>query len=384
MKNKMVKSLEIAKIKIDFKTKYFDEITEKMIELKNDENAFIAWHDEKFNQYIKEEELEYIFKDEIEAEVVEEVPTTAMLVANTEDVVEVKEEDIVDEDLLKTTLNNLSNVFSMQPADALASNEIIEPKKEIKSGLTFDHLVVKDPTVSTTFEHDPSSINVKEGPGGLNITLFDNSGIISKFPDMGRIQDIIRTTDGWDVEMLPLYDDFIVCTLYANGGATNKVFIVDYKGHFMNSLPKIFLIKGGFIDESEAIHLSDALNLINYLKGVEITQPQEDIVTSDQRMIAKRIVNYGTNLVHDRFKHNFEKLCVEKVIPFIENQILPTYPDASFAIDTFKDTNHWGLSCTPNVPYRFGESGGTCKSIIYIHADGLDKEGHLLVTPTFG
>ena len=390
-----VNPLRRATARQDFFNRNMKEIAKKKIELKDDKEKFDTWYDEEFQKYVKEEHIEDLFveveapTEEVKMEEVKEEDIPPALLTEPE-VITVEDPlvlngDKSDDAKVTAEIDSLSSKISSvisKAADSLKSSEIIEPKKPVTRGLIFDHLVVKDPDAAAASDNGAHSIKVEEGT--VQRTLFDNSQIISKFPDMGRIQDIIRTTNGWDVEMLPLYNDFIACTLYENGVATNKVFIVDYKGHFMNSLPKIFLIKGGFIDESEAIHLSDALNLINYLKGVSITQPQEQIVSPEQRKIAKYIVNYGTPLVHERFRNKFESICIDKIIPFIEGAILPQHPDASFTIDTFKDSTHWTLTCTPNVPYRFGESGGSCKSTIYIHANGLDKDGHILVTPTFG
>lgn len=364
---------EIKKIRAEqnFFGKHGIEITKKKIELKDNKEKFDKWYDDEFQKFIREQNLVDLFT---------ETNLPMIMLPGNPEVITVDPKDIVEVDVIEKTMENIKSAVS-QAADSLQNNEIIEPQP-VKKGLIFDHLVVPNPEAAAELDHGAHTIKVEEG--AVQRTLFDNSQIISKFPDMGRIQDIIRTTEGWDVEMLPLYNDFIVNTLYVNGVATNKVFIVDYKGEFMNSLPKIFLINGGFVDESEAIHLSDGLNLINYLKGVQITQPQEQIVTPEQRRIARYIVNYGTPLVHERFRNKFESICIEKVIPFLENIILPNHPDASFAIDTFKDSTHWTLTCTPNVPYRFGESGGSCKSVIYIQANGLDNDGHLLITPTFG
>lgn len=375
-----VNSMTRAITKQKFFNKNMAEIGKKSVEFENDKEGFERWYEEEFQKYIKENNLEYLFEENNGVEVVsaEELPTTALVLGENNQVIDVDSSDIQSDEVVERMKSVINKV-----ADSLESQGIIEPKKPVTKGLVFDHLVVKDPEAAAAVDNGAHTIKVEENQV-VQTTLFDNSKIISAFPDMGRIQEIIRTTEGWDVEMIPLYNDFIVCTLYVDGAVTNKVFIVDYKGEFMNNLPKIFLINGGFVDESEVIHLSDALNLINYLKGVQITATQEEIVTPEQRKIARYIVNYGTPKVHDKFRNKFETICVEKVLPFIETQILPSYPDASFAIDSFKDSTHWNLSCTPNIPYRFGESGGACKSIIYIHAEGLDKEGHLLVTPTFG
>lgn len=364
-----IKSVEKMNIRQKFFNKHMDEYAKKKVEFKEDNESFEKWYNAAFKEFIKEWGYEDMFIDEYpEVEVVEEM--SAPLLLDPPKVIDVENYQV------DNTFNSMRSVVN-QVADSLASEGIID-KNPIKKGLIFDHLVVKDPEKAAAVDNGMHTIKVEDGP--VTITMFDNSQIISKFPDMGRIQDIIRITEGWDVEMLLLYGEFIVCTLYINGAVTNKVFIVDYKGRFMNNIPKIFLIKGGYIDESEAIHLDDAPNLINYLKGIPITPSSEEIVTPVQRRISRYIVNYGTPKVGESFKNEFESICIDKIIPFIETQIIPTHPDAAFAIVNFEDQTHWEMECTNSIPYRFGEVGSICRSNICIHAEGLDKDGKLIVT----
>lgn len=368
MKN-AVNSVDQLIVRQKFFNKHMEEYAEKKVEFEDQPEQFQKWYDEEFNKFVNEWGYGDLFKDP-EPEVVskEDIPDP-LLLSDPEKVVDVAD----------TTIQSVRSVID-RVADAFASSEIIEPK-QVKPGLTFDHLVVDDPEKAAATDSGSHTIKIEQNP--VRTTMFDNSKIISTFPDMGRIQDIIRITEGWDVEMITLYNDFIVCTLYVNGAVTDKVFIVDYKGEFMNNIPKIFLIKGGFIDESEAIHLGDASNLINYLKGVPIIPSPEEIVTPAQRRIARYIVNYGTPAVPENFRNEFEKICLEKIVPFIESSILPSYPDASFGILMFKDPTHWELGCTRDIPFRFGEAGAICQSHICIHADGTNEEGKLIVTPHF-
>lgn len=272
--------------------------------------------------------------------------------------------------------------ISEKIAERMGSENIVNPSNnKPMQGLVFDDLVVEDPEMAAALDvKGEHTIHVEQT--NPNIPLKDNAEVLAKFPNMAKIQEIIRNL-GMDVEMNLLYNEFILCNVIQNGLATNKIFIVDYDGNYMNNLPKIFLMEDKFVDESVVIHMGDNLNLLNYIKGVKIKQSPEQVVTDAQRKVGRRIVNFGTHLVPDSEYPEFTELCVNKVIPFIEEIILKKFPEASFYISNYTDKSHWVLTCNPNVPFRFGELEGLTKSIIYIHASGFDNEGRLLLTPSF-
>lgn len=278
----------------------------------------------------------------------------------------------------------LSSITQM--ADALLervnSDEIMqdkkpeEEKKEVRPGLTFDHLVSSDPEAEMVKYPEYVLPTIPE----TSIPLKDNFDMISNFPEMNRIQEMVRSL-GMDIEMIPLYEKFILCLIVSNEQQIpSKSFIVDYEGNYMNKTPKIFLgSMGAFVDQWPAIHFNDNENLINHLKGLPIIQTPQPIVTDSQRMIGRYIINYPKS-IPDNDVAEFENLCVTKILPYIQNNIQPSIaPDCSFRITEFSNPGVWSMVCDSKTPYRFGEMESLTNKVIYIKGTGFDDNGRIII-----
>lgn len=275
-----------------------------------------------------------------------------------------------------------------QTSDALLervnSDEIIqdkkpeEEKKEVRPGLNFDHLVSSDPEAEMAKHPEYVLPTVPE----TSIRLKDNLDVISNFPEMNRIQEIVRNL-GMDIEMIPLYEKFILCLIISdNQQIPSKSFVVDYEGNYMNKIPKIFLsVVGAFVDQWPAIHFNDNKNLVNHLKGLQVIQTPKPIVTKSQRMVGRYIINYPySKIIPDNDVTAFENVCITEIIPHIQNNIQPSIAsDCSFRITEFSNPGVWSMVCDSKTPYRFGEMESLTNKVIYIKGAGFDDNGRIII-----
>lgn len=212
---------------------------------------------------------------------------------------------------------------------------------------------------------------------------YDNSTVINQFPDMATIESIVLNSINdkeMDIKMMIYEDSFIVCEVFKDG-EYHKKFVVDYDGKFMNELRKIFLIEGNLVDESKAIAFSDNLQLLNFIKGIKVTEPKVKLVTNEERFIAKRIVNIGTKLVPQDDYPEFKKILKERIIPKVINgSIAKEIPDISYRIVTYMDKYHWTLVSDSETPIRFGKAEHhNHDQIQVINALGQKENGEITV-----
>lgn len=244
-------------------------------------------------------------------------------------------------------------------------------KKKVKPGLCFDNLIIRD-----EIERHPEFVIPTDTVGA---PLIDNAEIINHYPQMGKIQDIVRNL-GYDVEMVMLYGEFISNIVMVNGVQDpSKFFVVDYNGSIINSTPKIFLNQmNKYLDDCPVIHFGDMENLSNHLKGNPIIIRPQKIVTDVQRTIMKYVVNYNASKIKDAEK--FEEIMINKVIPLIEKEFRSKIPNCPFAITNYKGPANWDLVSDKMIPYRFGELESGIGENIYIHANGYNADGTIKVT----
>lgn len=212
---------------------------------------------------------------------------------------------------------------------------------------------------------------------------YDNSTVINQFPDMATIESIVLNSINdkeMDIKMMIYEDSFIVCEVFKDG-EYHKKFVVDYDGKFMNELRKIFLIEGNLVDESKAIAFSDNLQLLNFIKGIKVTEPKVKIVTNEERYIAKRVVNIGTKIVPQDDYPEFKKILKERIIPKVINgSIAKEIPDISYRIVTYMDKYHWTLVSDSETPIRFGKAEHhNHDQIQVINALGQKENGEITV-----
>lgn len=250
----------------------------------------------------------------------------------------------------------------IETVESLNSNEAIK-EPDIRPGLIFDNLIIPEnqqPPVNSEF---------------VLSNYIDNNSIINKFPEMGKIQETVRSL-GVDITMTELYNKFVI------GETTNgKRIIVDISGLYMNELPKIVLWDIGVRPENcNIIHLNDIENLINYITDKVLVNRPESVVTNNQRIISSVIVNYGTQSVHKQDKNIFESLMIDKVVPFIKNNLCPKYPGITFRIDNYVAPGKWDLICDDKTPMMFGVNERLIPIHVLIHSEGLTKDDSLNLT----
>ena len=290
--------------------------------------------------------------------------------------------EVAPEDIHVEPIESSIQITQDQPiAETMNSETVINKEesnhKKVIPGLKFDHLVVHDPAEEIA-KHPEYVIPI---PPETQNPLVNNLEVISEFPEMNKIQEIVRNL-GYDVDMSVLYDKFIVCMILDNGVQNPyKFFLVDYEGYYMNKIPKIFLSEmNKFIDEWPVIHFNDSENLINHLKGSPIIKRPKPIVTNTQRKIGRYIINYGRHVNDEEETAKFEKICVSKIIPYIEKEIKPLFPECSFRITEYSNPGVWTLICDSKTPYRFGEVESLTNKVIYIRGTGFDENGKILIS----